>query len=263
MAIEIIPRRSQDRGLTNINWLRGFHTFSMASYHDPAHMEFGPLLVINEDRLAAHNGFGAHSHRGFEIFSYIVSGQLEHKDSMGNTEILTRGDVQLTSTGTGITHSEQAHGPSEVHFLQIWAWPSASRLAPRYFTRRFTDEEKRDAWVRVVAPVNAEGVQKDARVGTGPAPVQSALTMYATLLTEGSSVSREMVGVKGYVQVIQTSGFNDKAATGATVKIIGASGVEAHLKEGDGAYLHFTDGGKLKVENIGDRTAEVLLFDLE
>ncbi|KAJ7036607.1 RmlC-like cupin domain-containing protein [Mycena alexandri] len=263
MPVKIIPRRSHERGLTTIDWLRGFHTFSVASYRDPAHMEFGPLLVINEDRVAAYNGFGAHSHREFEIFSYIVSGQLEHKDSMGNTEILKRGDLQLTSTGTGIAHSEQAYGSEEVHFLQIWCRPSTPRLSPKYFTRHFTDDEKRDAWVRVVAPVDAEGVQKDVREGTGPAPVQSPLTLYATLLTDGKSVKQTMVGSKGFIQVVQTSGFNDKTATGATVKIISGSGVEAELSEGDGAYLYFTNGGELMVRNIGDKTAELLLFDLE
>jgi redox-sensitive bicupin YhaK (pirin superfamily) len=182
---------------------------------------------------------------------------------MGNTEILKRGDLQLTSAGTGISHSEKAHGSKPVHFLQIWSLPSVSRLQPKYFTRHFTDAEKRDVWARIVAPVDAEGVLKDSREGAGPAPVQSPLTLYATLLTDGKSLKQTIKGSKGYIHVVQTSGYNTKAATGATIKVIGAPGVEVELKEGDGAYLHFDNGGELTVENVGDKRAEVLLFDLE
>ncbi|KAJ7803189.1 RmlC-like cupin domain-containing protein [Mycena olivaceomarginata] len=264
MGVKIVPRPSQERGHADHDWLKTFHTFSFASYQDQKHSQFGALRVINEDRVAAHNGFGTHSHREFEIFSYVVAGQLEHKDSMGNTEILKRGDLQLTSAGTGISHSEKAHGSKPVHFLQIWSLPSVSRLQPKYFTRHFTDAEKRDVWACIVAPVNAEGVLKDSREGTGPAPVQSPLTLYATLLTDGKSLKQTIKGSKGYIHVVQTSGYNTKAATGATIKVIGAPGVEVELREGDGAYLHFDNkGGELSVENIGDKTAEVLLFDLE
>ncbi|KAJ7777132.1 RmlC-like cupin domain-containing protein [Mycena metata] len=260
MAIKIVRRPSEDRNLMTRDWLKDFHAFPMNSYSDPG---LGPLLVLNEARVAPNNGFGAHSHREFEIFSYVVSGQLEHKDSMKNIEILKRGDIQLTSAGTGITHAEGAYGSKEVHFLQIWSKPNVSRLRPRYFTRRFTEAEKRDTWARVVAPVDAEGVQKDEREGTGPTPVQSQLTLYSTLLTDGKSLKQRIEGSKGYIHLVQSSGFNKKAATGATIKLIGIPGVEAQLREGDGAYLHFNSGGgELIVENIGDRTAEILLFDV-
>ncbi|KAJ7159255.1 RmlC-like cupin domain-containing protein [Mycena crocata] len=262
MGVQIIPRPSQERGHADHDWLKTFHTFSFASYQEK-HSEFGAIRVINEDRVAAHTGFGTHSHREFEIFSYVVAGQLEHKDSMGNVEILKRGDLQLTSAGTGISHSEKAHGSKEVHFLQIWATPSVSGLQPKYFTRHFTDAEKRDSWARIVAPVDAEGVLKDIREGQGPAPVQSPLTLYATLLSGGKSLKQTITGSKGYIQVVQTSGYNTNTATGASIKVTGAPGVEVELKEGDGAYLHFTNGGELTVENVGDKTAEALLFDLE
>ncbi|KAF8211062.1 RmlC-like cupin domain-containing protein [Mycena galopus ATCC 62051] len=236
----------QERGHADHDWLKTFHTFSFASsVSGQTHSQFGALRVINEDRVAPRTGFGTHSHREFEIFSYVVAGQLEHKDSMGNTEILKRGDLQLTSAGTGISHSEKAYGSKQVHFLQIWSLPS------------------RDVWARIVAPVDAEGVEKDSREGAGPAPVQSPLTLYATLLTDGKSLKQTVKGSKGYIHVVQTSGYNNKAATGATIKVIGAPGVEVELKEGDGAYLHFDNGGELTVENVGDKTAEVLLFDLE
>ncbi|KAJ7173399.1 RmlC-like cupin domain-containing protein [Mycena filopes] len=265
MGVKIVPRPSQERGHADHDWLKTFHTFSFASYQDQKHPQFGSLRVINEDRVAPSNGFGTHSHREFEIFSYVVSGQLEHKDSMGNTEILKRGDIQLTSAGTGISHSEGAYGDKQVHFLQIWSLPSVARLQPKYFTRHFTDAEKRDVWARVVAPVGAEGVQKDNREGTGPAPVQSPLTLYATLLSDGKSLRQTITGSKGYIHVVQTSGYNTKAASGATIKVVGGAGVETVLKEGDGAYLHFDNpgGSELIVENVGDKTAEVLLFDVE
>ncbi|KAJ7142321.1 RmlC-like cupin domain-containing protein [Mycena epipterygia] len=262
MGIKIVPRPSQERGNFELDWLKSFHTFSVAS-HPSEHVGFGSLRVINEDRVDAHTGFGTHSHREFEIFSYLVSGELEHKDSMGNIEVLKRGDLQLTSAGTGISHSEKAHGATPVHFLQIWSLPSTARLQPKYFTRHFMDAEKRDVWARVVAPVDAPGVLGDSRESKGPAPVQSPLTLYATLLSEGKRLSQAVAGSKGYIHVVQTSGYNTEKATGAAVKVLGDAGVEWVLKEGDGAYLHFEEATELIVENVGETTAEVLLFDIE
>jgi redox-sensitive bicupin YhaK (pirin superfamily) len=248
-------------------------------YQDRQNELFGSLRVINEDRVAPRTGFGTHSHREFEIFSYIVAGELEQyalslspssctnptysKDSMGNVEVLKRGDLQLTSAGTGIAHSEKAHGSKQVHFLQIWSLPSTSRLPPKYFTRHFTDEEKADKWVKVVAPVGAPGVLED-REGAGPAPVQSPLTLYATLLGQGKALSRPLEGKKGYIHVVQTSGYNEGKADGASVKINSKGGEELTLREGDGAYIFVGQSGNtLQVENDGDRTAEILVFDLD
>jgi redox-sensitive bicupin YhaK (pirin superfamily) len=186
---------------------------------------------------------------------------------MGNTEILKRGSLQLTSAGTGISHSEKAHGSTPVHFLQIWSLPHTPRLQPKYFTREFTDAEKTNSWVCVVAPAGAEGVL-DKRDAEGPAPVQSALTLYVTLLEKGRALEKELQGKKGYVHVVQTSGYNPGKASGATVKLVSAGGEDQELvlKEGDGAYVavgHQGEAAKLTVENVGDGTAEVLLFDLE
>ena len=182
---------------------------------------------------------------------------------MGNVEVLKRGDLQLTSAGTGISHSEKAHGSKQVHFLQIWSIPKTSRLTPKYFTRHFTDEEKADKWVRVVAPVGAPGVLAD-REGAGPAPVQSPLTLYATLLGQGKTLSRPLEGKKGYIHVAQTSGYNEGKADGASVKISSKGGEELTLREGDGAYIFVgKSGNTLQVENDGDRRAEIVVFDLE
>ena len=188
---------------------------------------------------------------------------------MGNTEILRRGDLQLTSAGTGITHSEKTHGSEPAHFLQIWSVPSASRLEPKYYTRHFADEEKKDKWARVVAPFEAKDVVLD-REGQGPAPVHSPLTMYASVLSPGTKLKRALEGTKGYVHVIQTSGYNEGKATGATVKISSqdtattTSTPQLTLKEGDGAYvLVGQTGNVMEVQNDGDRVAEVVVFDLE
>ncbi|KIM38303.1 hypothetical protein M413DRAFT_447810 [Hebeloma cylindrosporum] len=262
-SMKFVPRRSEERGNADHDWLKTFHTFSFAMYQDSQHELFGSLRVINEDRVAPRTGFGTHSHREFEIFSYVVAGELEHKDSMGNIEILKRGDLQMTSTGTGISHSEKAHGSKQVHFLQIWSLPTTSRLPPKYYTRHFTDEEKTDKWARVVAPVGAPGVSGD-REGAGPAPVQSPLTLYATLLGQGKTLSRPLEGKKGYIHVVQTSGYNEGKAKGASVKINSKGGEELTLREGDGAYIFVGKGGNtLQVENDGDRTAEILVFDLD
>ncbi|KAL0577224.1 hypothetical protein V5O48_004765 [Marasmius crinis-equi] len=258
--VQIIPRRSEARGHADHGWLKTFHTFSFAMYHEGDHDSYGCLRVINEDRVAAKNGFGTHSHREFEIFSYVVDGELEHKDSMGNTEILKRGDLQLTSAGTGISHSEKTpqNATKPVHFLQIWSVPSIPRLQPKYFTRHFSDAEKKDKFVRIVAPIDAEGVHKDQREGEGPAPVQSPLTLYATLLSPGKKLSIQMEGKKGYAHVVMTSGYNEGKGSGASVKVAD----KEVLREGDGAYLAQETGTEVVVENTGDRVAEVLLFDL-
>ncbi|KAF8882525.1 pirin domain-protein domain-containing protein-containing protein [Gymnopilus junonius] len=262
-AMKFVPRRSEERGNADHDWLKTFHSFSFAMYQDHRHEAFGPLRIINEDRVETRTGFGTHSHCEFEIFSYVVSGELEHKDSMGNTEILKRGDIQLTSAGTGISHSEKAHGPTQVHFLQIWSLPSQFRLPPKYYTRHFPDSSKTNQWAKVVAPIGAPGVLTQ-REGEGPAPVHSALTMYATILESGRIVERSLEGKKAYVHVIQTSGYKEGKASGASVKICAKEGAEElTLREGDGAYIFVGKQGDLKVENGGDRSAEIVLFDLE
>ena len=186
---------------------------------------------------------------------------------MGNVEVMKRGDLQMTSAGTGIRHSEHTHGPKQVHFLQIWSVPSTSRLTPQYFTRHFTDEEKKDQWARIVAPVGAEGVV-EKREAPGPAPVHSPLTLYATLLSPEKKLAHSFQGSdaaqrKGYMHVVQTSGYNTKEASGAHVRVLGADGGPVDLKEGDGAYIMAAPGEELTVENVGDRVAEILLFDME
>jgi len=179
---------------------------------------------------------------------------------MGNVEVMRRGDVQLTSAGTGIRHSEKTHGNSPVHFLQIWSLPSTHGLTPRYYHRHFTDEQKRRGWVPVVGVIGGEDVT-DAREGEGPTPVHTALWLYATLLAPGKSLEHKLGMSKGYIHVIQTSGYNTGSSKGNKIKVNG--GLE--LSEGDGAFVTPTGEGAetIKVENIGEGEAEVLLFDLE
>ncbi|KAG6860943.1 hypothetical protein C0995_005773 [Termitomyces sp. Mi166 len=266
MSLNFRPRRSEERAHADYGWLKTFHTFTFGTYqgHDKKHGHYGPLRVINEDRVAPGTGFGTHSHREFEIFSYVVSGELKHNDSMGNTEILKRGDIQMTSAGTGISHSEEAHGPSEVHFLQIWSPPLTSRLTPKYFTRHFSEAEKKNKWACIVAPVGSEGIL-ETREGAGPAPIHSTLTLYATLADKGQKLEQPLKGKKAFVQVVQTSGYNAGKAMGARIRIGGTNtSEELELGEGDSAYVAVVDAGAtFTLENVGDKTAEVLLFDLE
>ena len=164
-------RKSQERGYADHGWLRSFHSFSFAGYYDPAYMGFGNLRVINEDRVAAGAGFGTHGHKDMEIISYVLSGELAHKDSMGNVESIPPGEVQRMSAGRGVMHSEFNHKADETtHFLQIWIEPNVRGIAPGYEQKQFTDAEKRGKLRLVASPDGSDGsvtVHADARLYAG------------------------------------------------------------------------------------------------
>jgi redox-sensitive bicupin YhaK (pirin superfamily) len=229
-----VIRRSNERGFADHGWLKSFHTFSFADYFDPQHVEFGPLRVINEDRVQAGAGFGTHGHRDMEILSYVLSGQLAHKDSMGNGSTIRPGDVQLMSAGTGVRHSEFNGSSDElVHFLQIWVQPNAANLTPSYAEKRFSDAEKRGRLRLIVAPDAAEGslrIHQDARIYAGLFDAAEA----ATLRTDADRLI--------YLHVARGS--------------IRANGAE--LQAGDA--MQIDESGVLELS--GGQAAEVLVFDL-
>lgn len=227
-------RRSQERGFADHGWLKSFHTFSFGDYFDPAHVEFGPLRVINEDRVQAGAGFGTHGHRDMEIISYVLEGELAHKDSMGNGSVIRPGDVQRMSAGSGVRHSEfNPSADSGTHFLQIWIQPNARNIEPGYEEKRFPANEKRGRLRMIVSQDGADGsvhIHQDARV-------------YAGLFDAAERAElRVAPGRKIYVHV----------ARGALM----ANGLA--LSAGDA--LKMTDATTLTIEHGQD--AEVLVFDL-
>ena len=190
-------RHAEDRGLANLGWLSSRHTFSFGQYHDPNFMGFGPLRVINEDRVQPGQGFDTHGHSDMEIISYVLSGALEHKDSMGNGSVIRPGDVQRMSAGTGVRHSEFNASDSEpVHFLQIWVLPEANGRAPSYEQKAFPEEVKRGRLQLVGS--------RDGRHGS--VTIHQDVDLYATLLGTGDSVTHKLAqDRKGWVQVAQGS----------------------------------------------------------
>lgn len=227
-------RRSDDRGLADHGWLKSRHSFSFADYFDPDHVNFGPLRVINEDRVAPGGGFDTHGHRDMEIVSYVLSGALQHKDSMGTGSVIKPGDVQRMSAGKGVLHSEFNASPSDpVHFLQIWIIPDVSGIPPEYEQKHFAAAEKRGR-LRLVAA-------RDAR--DGAVTIHQDASVYAGLFDGAESATLALApGRKAYVHV----------ACGR----ISANGTA--LAAGDALKLSDVDAVTLE----RGQDAEVLVFDL-
>ena len=227
-------RRSDERGLADHGWLRSRHSFSFADYFDPDHVHFGPLRVINEDRVAPGGGFDTHGHRDMEIVSYVLSGALEHKDSMGTDSVIGPGDVQRMSAGKGVLHSElNASRAEPVHFLQIWIVPDVTGIAPEYEQKHFPAAEKRGR-LRLVA----------ARGGRdGAVSIHQDAAVHAGLFDGAESATLALApGRKAYVHVARGS--------------ISANGTA--LSAGDALKLSDVDAVKLE----RGQDAEVLVFDL-
>lgn len=212
-AAMIIVRKSSERGHADHGWLLSYHSFSFANYYDPKEMGWGALRVINEDRVQPGKGFGTHGHQDMEIISYVLEGQLQHKDSMGNGTIIRPGDVQRMSAGTGVQHSEFNPSPSAlVHFLQIWIEPEQRGLKPTYEQKYFTSEEKRGQ-LRLIA-------SRDGREGS--VTVHQDADLYASLLSQNEQVSHQIAkGRIAYLHLV-TGGVSvngTQLSTGDAAKI--------------------------------------------
>ncbi len=226
-------RLSKERGYADHGWLRSFHSFSFAGYYDPAHMGFGNLRVINEDRIDAGTGFGTHGHKDMEIISYVVSGALAHKDSMGNGTAIVPGEVQRLSAGSGIMHSEFNHSRTDAtHFFQIWIEPNQLGIKPGYEQKMFTPEQKRGQLCLVASPSGANG----------SITIHADASIYAGQFHGAEQATLEISGPRAYVHVVSgTIAVNDSI-----------------LNTGDAVAL--TDAATISLSH--GVNAEVLLFDL-
>jgi hypothetical protein len=230
----ITIRKSAARGHFDHGWLDTYHTFSFDQYHDPAHVHFRSLRVINEDRVAAAHGFPMHAHRDMEIITYILSGELEHRDSMGNGSVIRPGDVQRMTAGTGVRHSE--FNPSRTaacHLLQIWILPNARNLTPGYEQKFFGDRDRKGK-LRLIA--SADGRQ-------GSVTINQDARVYASLLDGGESITHQLTEHRhAWLQLAR-----------GTVSINGEN-----LQAGDGAAI--TDESEITI--AAEEKSELLLFDL-
>ncbi len=227
-------RKGADRGHADHGWLDTYHTFSFADYHDPKQMGFRSLRVINEDRVQPGQGFGTHGHRDMEIVTFVLAGELEHKDSLGNGSIIRPGELQRMTAGTGVRHSEFNPSESEpVHLYQIWLLPERAGLPPSYEQRTFSDEEKRGRFRLVASPAGTDGsltIQQDAR-------------LYLASLAAGQTISHDIGAGRGaWLQVLK-----------GEVSLRGEK-----LAAGDGVAI--TEESALAVQAAAP--AELLLFDL-
>nr|WP_299245696.1 pirin family protein [uncultured Halomonas sp.] len=228
----MLVRSSDARGYANHGWLRSFHTFSFANYYDPEYMGFRKLRVINEDRVEGGQGFGAHSHRDMEIISYVLEGELAHKDSMGHVEVIRPGDVQRMSAGTGVTHSEFNNAKDKlVHFLQIWIEPEQRGIKPSYEQKHFSIDERQGNW-RLVA-------SRDGRDGS--VSINQDVNLYAGLFDAGQSAT------------LPTTRYAWLHVARGSAEVNGQV-----LEAGDAAAFAPDE----TIELTGRSASEVLLFDL-
>jgi redox-sensitive bicupin YhaK (pirin superfamily) len=227
-------RRSNERGHADHGWLDSYHSFSFADYFDAKHVEFGPLRVINEDRVAPGQGLGTHPHRDMEIISYVLSGALAHKDSLGTGSVIRPGDVQRMSAGSGVRHSEfNSSSTQKVHFLQIWIKPNVLGIEPSYEEKHFSDEQKQGRLLLIASPDGRDGsvvIHQDA-------------SLYVGRFEGAQAASLELKpGRRSYVHVVRGT--------------VHANGIEL----GAGDALKVSDTPAVRIED--GQEAEVLVFDL-
>ncbi len=228
-------RKAEDRGVSKFSWLNSQHTFSFGGYRDPEHMGFSDLRVINDDRVIPGAGFGTHSHRDMEIISYVLEGELAHKDSMGTGSVIRPGDVQRMTAGTGVSHSEMNYSSENpVHFLQIWIMPDTPGLAPGYEQKHFGSSERQDQW-RLVG-------SRDGREGS--VTIHQNVSLYTATLSKGAALTYELTdNRRAWLQIAR-----------GTVQLNGQE-----MTAGDGAAI--ANLTPLNLTATADDT-EVLLFDL-
>jgi len=230
-------RLSSERGHANHGWLDSYHSFSFANYYDPAHMAYSVLRVINEDVIDPSQGFGMHPHKDMEIITYMLQGELQHKDSLGNGSVIKAGDVQRMTAGTGIVHSEfNASNTHSAHLLQIWILPDRQRLTPSYEEKCFSQEQKQDHWCLIAS---VDGHDNSLQI-------HQDMSLYAVVLSANRSLDYQLKAERSaYIQIVR-----------------GSLEINGHFLEAGDALMVDAEIMANSLVFIANKQAEVLLFDL-
>ncbi|KAI9294639.1 RmlC-like cupin [Neoconidiobolus thromboides FSU 785] len=252
--VNIKIRESESRGYVDKGWLKASHSFSFSTYVDEEYMGYGLLRVLNEDHVEKSSGFGFHSHRNYEIITYIVSGEIEHKDNMGHREIIKRGQIQFTSAGSGISHSEvNSNKELDAHVLQVWVKPNAMNLTPYYDTLKFEEKKRSNQFIALISPGDYDSSEITDTIGINANFYMSSILLDGGNRVEYNYLAKLNANRKIYIHVVDDSTNSEYSLLNEEFKLF----------NGDAAIIEdFNEVDKIELENKGEKRMEIVIFEM-